>query len=139
MFGFGGVGPMEVLLILVVALLVFGPKKLPEIGKAVGEAIRSFKEQSEKLTKDLSMEGLAESPQVEAAAASPAAVSAPAPEAPQAAAPAPEPAPAARAQARPQARRAAAGRAPKPARKLPAGKRSAVRKPAAARGKKPKS
>jgi len=36
-------GPFELLAILVVALLVFGPEKLPEIGKQVGKAMREFK------------------------------------------------------------------------------------------------
>ena len=35
--------PMHLLLILVVALVVFGPKNLPAIGKGLGEAIRGFK------------------------------------------------------------------------------------------------
>lgn len=35
--------PMHLLVILVVALLVFGPKKLPELGKGLGEAISGFK------------------------------------------------------------------------------------------------
>ena len=35
--------PGHLLLILFVALLVFGPKKLPELGKGLGEAIRGFK------------------------------------------------------------------------------------------------
>jgi sec-independent protein translocase protein TatA len=38
------VGPMEVLLLAVLALLLFGPKKLPEIGRSVGKGIREFKE-----------------------------------------------------------------------------------------------
>ncbi len=41
-----GLGLPEVAVILVVALLVFGPKKLPEIGKSVGKALKSFKEAS---------------------------------------------------------------------------------------------
>ena len=36
--------PMHLLLIFGIALLVFGPKKLPELGKGVGEGIRGFKE-----------------------------------------------------------------------------------------------
>jgi len=36
--------PMHLLLILGIALLVFGPKKLPELGKGLGESIRGFKE-----------------------------------------------------------------------------------------------
>ena len=35
--------PMHLLVILAVALLVFGPKKLPELGKGLGEGIRGFK------------------------------------------------------------------------------------------------
>ena len=35
--------PMHLLLILVIALVVFGPKNLPSIGKGLGEAIRGFK------------------------------------------------------------------------------------------------
>ncbi len=36
--------PMHLLVILFVALLVFGPKKLPELGKGLGEGIRGFKQ-----------------------------------------------------------------------------------------------
>jgi sec-independent protein translocase protein TatA len=36
--------PTHLLIILFIALLVFGPKKLPELGKGLGEGIRSFKE-----------------------------------------------------------------------------------------------
>lgn len=39
-------GPMELVLLLVLALIIFGPKRLPEIGKATGEAINSFKHAS---------------------------------------------------------------------------------------------
>jgi sec-independent protein translocase protein TatA len=35
--------PMHLLLIFGIALLVFGPKKLPELGKGIGEGIRGFK------------------------------------------------------------------------------------------------
>jgi sec-independent protein translocase protein TatA len=35
--------PMHLLVMLGVALLIFGPKKLPELGKGIGEGIRSFK------------------------------------------------------------------------------------------------
>ena len=35
--------PMHLLVILGIALLVFGPKKLPELGKGLGEGIRQFK------------------------------------------------------------------------------------------------
>lgn len=36
--------PMHLLVIFFIALLVFGPKKLPELGKGIGEGIRSLKE-----------------------------------------------------------------------------------------------
>jgi sec-independent protein translocase protein TatA len=36
--------PMHLLVIGFIALLVFGPKKLPELGKSLGEGIRSFRE-----------------------------------------------------------------------------------------------
>ena len=39
----GNVGPFELLLILAIALLFFGPSKLPEIGRAVGKSIAEFK------------------------------------------------------------------------------------------------
>jgi sec-independent protein translocase protein TatA len=35
--------PMHLLVILGIALLVFGPKRLPELGKGIGEGIRGFK------------------------------------------------------------------------------------------------
>ncbi|MCK8818224.1 twin-arginine translocase TatA/TatE family subunit [Natroniella sulfidigena] len=38
-----GLGPTELILILVIALVIFGPSKLPEIGKAVGDGIKEFK------------------------------------------------------------------------------------------------
>ena len=36
-------GPLEVVVILLVVLLLFGAKRLPEIGRALGEGIREFK------------------------------------------------------------------------------------------------
>jgi sec-independent protein translocase protein TatA len=38
------IGPMELLVILLVALLLFGGKKIPELAKGLGEGIRNFKE-----------------------------------------------------------------------------------------------
>jgi sec-independent protein translocase protein TatA len=46
---FGSIGPAELVLIFVIALLVFGPKKLPEIGRSVGKALREFKKTSEEI------------------------------------------------------------------------------------------
>jgi sec-independent protein translocase protein TatA len=41
-----GIGLPEMALIMVVALLIFGPKKLPEVGRSLGKAIRGFQEAS---------------------------------------------------------------------------------------------
>lgn len=41
-----GMGLPEIMLIMVIALLVFGPKKLPEIGRSLGKAIRGFQDAS---------------------------------------------------------------------------------------------
>jgi sec-independent protein translocase protein TatA len=38
------VGPMELIIVLVIALLVLGPKRLPEAGRAVGKGMREFKD-----------------------------------------------------------------------------------------------
>jgi sec-independent protein translocase protein TatA len=40
---FGSLGMPELIVICVVALIVFGPSKLPDLGKSLGEAIRGFK------------------------------------------------------------------------------------------------
>jgi sec-independent protein translocase protein TatA len=37
------IGPLEIVLILIVALIVFGPKRLPELGRSAGKGIREFK------------------------------------------------------------------------------------------------
>jgi sec-independent protein translocase protein TatA len=37
-------GPTELIIVLVIALLVLGPKKLPEVGRSVGKGMREFKE-----------------------------------------------------------------------------------------------
>jgi sec-independent protein translocase protein TatA len=69
---FGRIGPAELILVLVIALVIFGPKKLPEIGKAVGQAIREFKKHSDKVTEDIAKATEAEAetqvPRIEAVA-----------------------------------------------------------------------
>ena len=48
MFGFiGNVGPWQLVFILVIVLIIFGPGKLPELGDSVGKAIKSFKKSQE--------------------------------------------------------------------------------------------
>jgi TatA/E family protein of Tat protein translocase len=53
---FFGVGPVEIILILVIALIVFGPDKLPQIGRDLGKAIRSFKKAASNLSAEMSKE-----------------------------------------------------------------------------------
>jgi sec-independent protein translocase protein TatA len=38
------IGPMELFVVAIIALLVVGPKRLPEVGKSLGKGIREFKE-----------------------------------------------------------------------------------------------
>jgi sec-independent protein translocase protein TatA len=38
-----GLGPTELIMIIVVALVIFGPSQLPKVGKSVGEAVKSFR------------------------------------------------------------------------------------------------
>jgi TatA/E family protein of Tat protein translocase len=53
---FGSIGMPELILIFVVALLVFGPKKLPEIGKSLGKGLAEFKRASDDLKKTIENE-----------------------------------------------------------------------------------
>lgn len=43
---FGSIGPGEIIVIMALALLFFGPKKLPEIGRSIGGAMREFRKAS---------------------------------------------------------------------------------------------
>ncbi|MBD2578901.1 TatA/E family twin arginine-targeting protein translocase [Oscillatoria sp. FACHB-1406] len=51
-----GIGLPEMLLILAIALLIFGPKKLPEIGRSMAKALRSFQEASNEFQNELKRE-----------------------------------------------------------------------------------
>jgi len=51
-----GIGLPEMALIMVLALLIFGPKKLPEIGRSLGKAIRSFQEASKEFETEFKRE-----------------------------------------------------------------------------------
>ncbi|MBM7869020.1 sec-independent protein translocase protein TatA [Clostridium pascui] len=46
-------GLPELIIILVIALVVFGPKKLPDIGRALGNSIKEFKKATKEITKDI--------------------------------------------------------------------------------------
>jgi sec-independent protein translocase protein TatA len=37
------IGPLEIVVILIIALIVFGPKRLPELGRSMGKGMREFK------------------------------------------------------------------------------------------------
>lgn len=37
------IGPMEILIVLIIALLVFGPKTLPKLGRSIGQTLANFK------------------------------------------------------------------------------------------------
>jgi sec-independent protein translocase protein TatA len=41
---FNNIGPMELVVVLVIALIVIGPKRLPEVGKSLGKGMREFKD-----------------------------------------------------------------------------------------------
>jgi sec-independent protein translocase protein TatA len=38
------VGPLELVIVLVIALVILGPKRLPEVGKSIGNGMREFKD-----------------------------------------------------------------------------------------------
>ncbi|MFC0274528.1 twin-arginine translocase TatA/TatE family subunit [Metabacillus herbersteinensis] len=48
----GPIGPGSLILIVLIAILFFGPKKLPELGKAVGSSLREFKNATKGLAND---------------------------------------------------------------------------------------
>lgn len=50
---FSNIGVPGLILILVVALVIFGPNKLPEVGRAFGKSIREFKKATEGIADDI--------------------------------------------------------------------------------------
>ena len=54
---FGRIGTPELLLILGVILVIFGPKKLPEIGRSLGKGLREFKQATTELKESINTEG----------------------------------------------------------------------------------
>jgi sec-independent protein translocase protein TatA len=46
-------GMPEILVILLIALLLFGPKKLPELGRSLGQSIREFKRGAQEIREEL--------------------------------------------------------------------------------------
>ena len=56
------VGPLELIIVLAIALLVIGPRRLPEMGNAVGKTIREFRKASTDITEATSLEPEAVTP-----------------------------------------------------------------------------
>ena len=56
MFPFSGLGTPEIISIMLLALLVFGPKKLPEVGRSVGKAIREFRKNSQDIAESFKVD-----------------------------------------------------------------------------------
>lgn len=46
-------GVPEILIILLIALIIFGPSRLPELGQSLGKAIREFKKSSQEIQKEI--------------------------------------------------------------------------------------
>jgi len=53
---FGSLGFQELIIIFAIALLVFGPKKLPEVGRSLGKALREFRKTSDEIKEKLEEE-----------------------------------------------------------------------------------
>ncbi len=53
---FGKIGMQELILILALALIIFGPRKLPEIGRSIGQGIREFKKATTEMQKNISLD-----------------------------------------------------------------------------------
>ena len=52
----GGLGPFEILLILLVVLLLFGAKRIPEIARGLGKGIREFKDATNEIKQELTVD-----------------------------------------------------------------------------------
>ena len=68
---FGPIGMPEMLVILVIALLIFGPRKLPELGKSLGRSLGEFRRASNELRNTLEEEVRVEEQREQAAALAP--------------------------------------------------------------------
>ena len=67
----GSLGMPEILLILVIALIVFGPRKLPELGKTLGKSLAQFRRASEDFKRQWEDEVAIERQRIEAPAPAP--------------------------------------------------------------------
>ena len=64
------VGPTELMVILVLALIVFGPKKLPEMGKSIGKGLSEFRKAQADIKREI-RDGLNETPSRQPASTGP--------------------------------------------------------------------
>jgi sec-independent protein translocase protein TatA len=55
------IGPLEIVIVLVLALLVFGPKRLPQAGRSLGHTIREFRKATQSARSELGLDEVAES------------------------------------------------------------------------------
>jgi TatA/E family protein of Tat protein translocase len=69
---FGSIGMPELIIILVIALIIFGPRKLPELGRSLGRSINEFKKASNELRSTLEEEIRIEDQRERTTAAAPA-------------------------------------------------------------------
>lgn len=60
-----GLGPTELIIILVIALVIFGPSRLPKVGQSVGQALRAFRDSTDKVQQEVtkSLEESASTPE----------------------------------------------------------------------------
>jgi TatA/E family protein of Tat protein translocase len=72
---FGSIGMPELIIIFVIALIIFGPRKLPELGRSLGKSLAEFKRASNELKSTLEEEIKVEEQQRAAEATKPATVS----------------------------------------------------------------
>ena len=79
---FGSIGMPELIIIFVIALIIFGPRKLPELGRSLGKSLAEFKRASNELKSTLEEEIRIEEQQQRAAETAAAKPAVPAPSAP---------------------------------------------------------
>jgi TatA/E family protein of Tat protein translocase len=77
---FGSIGGPELVVIFIVALLIFGPRKLPELGRMVGKSLAEFRRAANDLRDSLETEVAREPARLERTGVGPAPVAAPSPD-----------------------------------------------------------
>jgi sec-independent protein translocase protein TatA len=78
----GPFGIWEILIILVVVLLVFGPRRLPEMAKGLGQSVRAFRKELRDMKSELDLDGKHDTPPPATPSPAAAPTGAPAPEQP---------------------------------------------------------